>query len=153
MARILYLEDEAWQVQSTVITFIEKELGHTVSLVKSTAEARESLSTTPYDAVFLDIMLNEKGLIEFEDSGLLIAQLILAGEFAAAGNPATLPIVVASGNWDATVRDSMGRGWTVEDRARSLGISHKRFLRKPFLADEVRDILHNVLEDQGKGRA
>jgi len=147
MARILYLEDESWQVQSTVITFMEKELGHTVSLVESLAEVEEELSTTPYDAVFLDIMLDlKKGFIEFENSGLHIAQLILDGKFADAGNPSTLPIVVASGVWDATVRDSMGRGWTVEDRAHSLGISHRYFLRKPFLVDEVRKVLERVLQ-------
>jgi CheY-like chemotaxis protein len=104
MAKILYLEDEAWQVRSTVITFMEKELGHTVTLVKSIAEAKEALSNTPYDAVFLDIMLDlKKGFIEFENSGLLIAQFILDGRFADAGNLSTLPIVIASGVWDATV--------------------------------------------------
>jgi CheY-like chemotaxis protein len=151
MAKILYLEDEAWQVQSTVITFVEKELGHAVTLVKSIAEASEALSAKRYDAVFLDIMLNLKEVIEFENSGLQVAQLILDGTFADAGNPATLPIIIASGVWDATVKDSRDNRWTVEDRARALGISHRHFLRKPFLADEVREILEQSLHKNDSG--
>jgi CheY-like chemotaxis protein len=147
VANILYLEDETWQVQSTVITFLERELGHTVTLVGSTDDARKELSATPYDAVFLDIMLDlNQGTIDFEKSGLMIAQLVLNGEFEEAGNPPTLPTIIASGVWDATVKNSMGRGWTVEDRARSLGISHRYFLHKPFLIDEVRQVLEQALQ-------
>ena len=148
MARILYLEDEVWQVKGTVITFMERELGHAVTLVESIAEAKEELSTNHYDAVFLDIMLDpRKGLIEFDNSGLLIAQLILNGEFASAGNPSTLPIVIASGVWDATVRNLMGTRWTVEDLALSFGIPYQRFLRKPFLVDEVCKVLRQALRE------
>lgn len=147
MAKILYLEDEAWQVKSTVITFMERELGHQVTLVESIAQAKEKLSTTPWDVVILDIMMNlRKGLIDFEDSGLQIAQSILEGQYASAGNPADLPIIIASGVWDATVRDAAGHGWTVEDRARSLGIPRRHFLRKPFLVDEVQAVLITALE-------
>jgi DNA-binding response OmpR family regulator len=146
MAKILYLEDEVWQVQGTLINFLEKELGHRVSVVKSIAEATGALSSAPYDVVFLDIMLDfQKGSIEFDDSGLLIVQHILDGKFAEAGNPSTLPLIIASGIWDATVRDSSGRKWTVEDRASALGIKYDHFLRKPFLVDEVRNILERVL--------
>ena len=146
MAKILYLEDEAWQVKGTVITFLRKELGHEVTLVKSMSEAKEQLSTTVCDAVLLDIMLDlKRGIIEFENSGLLIAQLILDGEFADAGNPPTLPIVIASGVWDATAVDAPGRRLTVEDWAKSLGISHRFFLRKPFLSDELREVLGQAL--------
>jgi CheY-like chemotaxis protein len=150
MARILYVEDEAWQVQSTVITFIEKELEHTVILVESIAAAIEELSTTAYDAIFLDIMLNAKGVIEFENSGLLIVQLILDGEFAAAGNLPSTPIVIVSGVWDATIKDSIGTRWTVEDRAHNLGISHQYFLRKPFLVDEVSKVLDRALQESAE---
>jgi CheY-like chemotaxis protein len=147
MAKILYLEDEVWQVQGTVITFLEKELGHRVTVVKSIVEATGALSSAPYDVVFLDIMLDsQKGLIGFDDSGLLIVQHIQEGKFADAGNPSTLPIIIASGVWDATVRDSSGRKWTVEDRAGSLGISYDHFLRKPFLVDEVRKVLERALQ-------
>jgi CheY-like chemotaxis protein len=150
MAKILYLEDEAWQVKDTVITFLEKELEHSVILVKSIAEATEELSSTPFDVVFLDIMLDIKGFIKFENSGLLIAQSILEGRFADAGNPPTLPIVIASGVWDATVKDAMGRGWTVEDLARTLGIPRRYFLRKPFLVDEIRQLLAQALHKEGE---
>jgi CheY-like chemotaxis protein len=146
MAKILYLEDEPWQVQNTVVTFMEKELGHTVRLVKSIEETRRELSTRPYHVLFLDIMMDpQKGLIEFENSGLQIIQLVLENRFAQAGNPAGLPIIIASGVWDATVKDAQGRGWTVEDRARALGISYRYFLRKPFLVDEVGQVLARVL--------
>lgn len=152
MAKILYLEDEAWQVENTVITFMKKELGHTVVLVDSIEEAKKELSTTAYDAVFLDIMLDHKrGLIEFENSGLQIAQFILDSKFADAGNPATLPIIIASGVWDATVRNSRGRGWTVEDRARALGIHYRYFLRKPFLVEEVCEVLDRALQQDDEG--
>jgi CheY-like chemotaxis protein len=152
MAKILYLEDEGWQVQNTVITFMEKELGHTVKLVSSIEETTNELSTIAYDVVFLDIMLDlKKGLIEFENSGLQIIQLILADQFATAGNPSTLPIIIASGVWDATIKDSVGTGWTVEDRVRALGISYKCFLRKPFLVDEVQEVLARALNRDEEG--
>ena len=152
MAKILYLEDEAWQVRGTVVTFLEKELGHTVILAQSIAEVKEALSTAAYDAVFLDIMLDaNQGLIDFENSGLLIAQMIMGGQFAGAGNPATLPIIIASGVWDATVKDALGRGWTVEDRARNLGIPPRHFLRKPFLVDELDEVLAQALKQRDKG--
>jgi CheY-like chemotaxis protein len=148
MAKILYLEDEPWQVESTVITVMEKEFGHDVTLVKSTDEALAALSTTAYDAVFLDIMMHYKaGAIDFENSGLLVAQRILDGEFAAVGNPSTLPIVIASGVWDSTVTNATNVRWTVEDRARSLGIPSHCFLRKPFLAGEVHDVLEQALRE------
>lgn len=145
MAQILYLEDEVWQVENTVITFMQRELGHSVTLVSSIDEARQELATSTYDIVFLDIMLDPKHLIEFTNSALLILKLILDGAFIDAGNPPTVPIVIASGVWDATVRNSTGTGWTVEDLARSLGISHRFFLRKPFLGDEVQEVLERAL--------
>jgi len=149
MAAILYLEDELWQVESTVVTFMEKELRHTVTLVRSVAEAEEKLSTTPFDVVFLDIMLDlNKGIIEFENSGLQIAQFILDGKFAGAGNPATLPIIIASGVWDATVMDATGRRLPVEDWVLSLGLSQRCFLRKPFLADEMAEALGWILKKE-----
>jgi DNA-binding response OmpR family regulator len=146
MARILYLEEQAWQVDKTVIIYMERELGHVVTLVKSVDEIESELSTNSYDAVFLDIMLDRsKGIIEFENSGLLIAQRILNGKYETAGNPSTLPIVLASGVWDATIRDLAGRTWTVEDFVRHLGIPGLFYLRKPFLVDEVEEILKKVL--------
>lgn len=152
MARILYLEDEEWQVRNTVVTFIEKELAHTVVLVDSVEKARQELSTAVYDVVFLDIMMDRtKGLIEFENSGLQVAQDIMEGTFSGMGNPSTMPIVIASGVWDATVRNSTGTGWTVEDLAQALGISHRFFLRKPFLVDEVSAVLERALP-KGLGR-
>ncbi len=87
----------------------------------------------------------KRGIIEFENSGLLIAQLILDGKFADVGNPPTFPIVIASGVWDATAVDTTGRRLTVEDWAKSLGLSHRYFLRKPFLADELREVLERAL--------
>lgn len=147
MAKILYLEDEVWQVQGTVITFLEKELGHSVTIVKSINEAMKALSSTQYDVVLLDIMLDSKqGLIEFDNSGLLLVQDILDSKFADAGNPSTIPIIIASGVWDATVKDSSGERWTVEERTSSLGIKYDHFLRKPFLVDEVRNVLERALQ-------
>ena len=98
MGRILYVEDEPWQVKNTVITIIERELKHTVVLVGSVAEAKEALSKTPYDVIFLDVMLDRtQGVIEMENSGLGIAKMILSGTFTSAGNPSSLPIIIASG--------------------------------------------------------
>ena len=151
MANILYLEDEQWQVQGTVITFIERELGHAVSHVQSVANAETALMTDRYDVVFLDVMMDpHQGLIEFENSGLQIAQFILAGKYTAAGNPPTIPIVIASGVLDATVEDATGARSTVEGRALALGISERGFLRKPFLVDEIRDVLEWALEQGGR---
>lgn len=145
--KILYLEDEAWQIEDTVVTFVEKELGHIVIVVRSAEEAKSELSRIPYDVVFLDIMMDSsRGQIDFDASGLQVAQWILEGQFGNAGNPPSLPIVIASGVWDATVKDVNGRGWTVEDRAHALGISQRSFLRKPFLVDEVREVLSQVLQ-------
>jgi CheY-like chemotaxis protein len=152
MANILYLEDEAWQVESTVIVFVERELGHTVTLTETISGAREQLSNRSFDVVFLDVMVDmAKGHIELENSGLKIAQEILDGEFAGAGNPPTMPIIIASGVWDATVKDAGGTGWTVEDRAHALGISQRHFLRKPFLADEVDSTLKEALKPGPQG--
>jgi hypothetical protein len=149
MASILYLEDESWQVESTVITFIEKELGHEVMLVRSVAEAKAQLSTTPFNVVFLDVMLDlDRGLIEFENSGLQIGKLILDGTFADAGNPTTLPTVIASGVWDATAVDKAGTRLTVEDWVLSLGLQRQCFLRKPFLVDEMREVLEWALSKE-----
>lgn len=146
MANVLYLEDEIWQVESTVVIFMERELGHSVVLTKSIAETREQLSSHSFDVVILDILVDmTRGQIELENSGLMIAQQLLEEEFASAGNPSTLPIIIASGVWDATVRDSSGTGLTVEDRADALGISQALFLRKPFLAEEVGKVLDEAL--------
>lgn len=147
MAKILYLEDERWQVQGTVITFIEKELGHDVNLVTTVAEAQEALSIITYDIVFLDIMMDPtQGSIEFENSGLLIAQSILEDKFAEAGNPSSLPIVIASGVWDATVNNTTHKGLVVTDYAQRLEIPEEHFLHKPFTADEVQTILVLALQ-------
>jgi len=146
VCRILYVEDEPWQVKNTVITVIEKELQYTVDLAGSVTDAKEALSTTKYDVVFLDVMLDRtKGVIELENSGLSIARMILGGIFAAAGNPPTLPIIIASGVWDTTVHDEDGNRWVVEDIAKSLGIPRDNFLRKPFLSDEVQKMLKSLV--------
>lgn len=146
MTKILYLEDEMWQVENTIITFMRKELGLTVDLVTTTDEAIKELSTNVYDAVFLDVMLDlTSGSIKYNNSGLLIAKLILDGEFIDSGNPTNIPIIIASGVWDTTVTDQNGSEFTVEDRARSLGIPYSYFLRKPFLVDEVKTILQKAL--------
>lgn len=145
MAKLLYLEDEIWQVKGTVIVFIQKELRHSVTLVNTNEQAIRELNSTKYDAVLLDIMMVlNKGAIQFENSGLYIAQLIIDGRFNKAGNPSDLPLIVASGVWDTTIKDEHGSRWTVEDLAKSMGISHNFFLRKPFLVDEVRDVLSNA---------
>lgn len=146
MGRILYVEDEPWQVKNTVITIIERELKHTVVLVGSVAEAKEALSKTPYDVIFLDVMLDRtQGVIEMENSGLGIAKMILSGTFTSAGNPSSLPIIIASGVWDTTVHDEAGNRWVVEDIAKALGIPRRNFLRKPFLVDEVQEILKSFV--------
>jgi CheY-like chemotaxis protein len=148
MAKILYLEDEAWQVQSTVTTFMERELGHTVKLVLSVEDARRALSTETYDIVFLDIMLDpNRAPIEYEHSGFYLLALIQGGEFEQVGNPSGLPVVIASGVWDATMRTPDGTVSTVEDRAAQFGIPSERFLRKPFLVDEVREVIELALEE------
>ncbi len=146
MAKILYLEDAKWQVEGTVVTYMEKELKHAVTLVASIDEAVEELSTSSYDVVFLDIMMDDWG-IEFEDSGLRVAERIREGEFAEHGNPAPLPIVIASGVWDATVKDTAtGTRRTVKDRALALGIPETHFLYKPFVADEIQQVLWACLD-------
>lgn len=146
MCRILYVEDESWQVKNTVITVIERELQYTVDLAGSVAEATAMLSTNRYDVVFLDVMLDKtKGVIEFENSGLGIARMVLKGTFTDAGNPSTLPIIIASGVWDTTVHDEEKNRWVVEDFAKSLGIPRANFLRKPFLVDEVQEILKSLV--------
>jgi len=149
MARILYLEDQPRQVRGTVVTFIEVELNHQVELVTSLAEAETALSRDPYDAVMVDILLDaQRGLIQFENSGLALVRHLLEGEFTAAGNPVTTPIIIASANWDATIVDDSGRRSTVEDLAQDMGISPRNFLRKPFLAEEILQLLRWVLDEE-----
>lgn len=146
MCKILYVEDEPWQVKNTVITVIEKELHYAVDLASSVTDAKVMLSTNQYDVVFLDVMLDKtKGVIKSENSGLGVAKMILSGTFTDAGNSPALPIIIASGVWDTTVQDEEGNRWKVEDFAKSLGIPRTNFLRKPFLVDEVREILKSLV--------
>lgn len=146
MANILYLEDEPWQVEGTVTTLMEVEFGHQVTVVNSLEEAEAALSAREYDAVFLDIMLSSRsGMINFNDSGLRLAQLTQMGAFEHAGNTAALPIVIASGVWDATVQEPGGGRLSLEACVLSMGIPGRSFLRKPFLAEELALALQSVL--------
>jgi CheY-like chemotaxis protein len=148
MGRILYLENQAVLVKGTVATFITRKLKHQVDLVVSLAEAQAELAHTKYDAVLIDILLDSRsGLIRFEESGLALAEQLLAGEYTAAGNPAATPIIIASGNWDATVVDQSGQRSTVEERAWDMGIPKRNFFRKPFLTEEIIQLLRWLLDE------
>jgi CheY-like chemotaxis protein len=142
MATILYLEDEVWQVEGTVLTILEKKLGHKVTLVKSVEEATIQLSAVQFDVIVLDVMMDPRqGYIELEKSGLQIALQILNGEYSPAGNPPTMRMIVASGVWDATVQDASGTRWTVEEYVHSIGIPQGCSLRKPFLVKEIDKVM------------
>jgi hypothetical protein len=147
------VEDEAWQVEHTVLIVMEKELGHEIVLVQSIEEAERSLRSEPFDFVFIDVMLKPtKGVIELEKSGLQIAQRILDNVFANAGNPSSLPVIVASGVWDATIRDQAGDSLVVRDKALSMGIPEACFLRKPFLVEEVEELLEVCRRRRGESQ-
>lgn len=146
MAIFLYLEDEAWQVDGTVLKVILREYGHQFELVLSLEEARSRLQSHRYDGVWLDVGLNlEHGQIEFERSGLALMKQILDGEFEAAGNSSQMLVVVASGVWDTTVKGGDHSGATVETIVSALGVPPQFYLRKPFLVDELFEVVNSAL--------
>lgn len=151
MAKILYLEDEKWQVEGTVITIMEKEYGHDVTLVQTVEIAHQNLMDTSYDIVILDIMTNSiKGIIDFDESGFKIAKLLLDGKYEESGNSPETPIVIASGVWDMTIREANGDEKTVLAKAREMGIKNKMFLRKPFTVDELEAIFNLIILGEHK---
>jgi CheY-like chemotaxis protein len=146
MANLLYLDDEPWQLENTVLTFLRKELGHSITMTKSIQEADHALSSATYDIACLDIMMDSNmGSIQFEESGLKIAQWIMSGKYTHVGNGPELPIIIASGFWDITVKNLEETKGTVEEYATSLGIPKDSLLRKPFLADEIENVITRAL--------
>lgn len=145
MAKILYLEDQTWQVLGTVITYLEKGLKHEVKLVNTVSDAETELTSDVYDVIIVDIMMNQIGAIRFEESSFRLIQEILDNAFTDFGNSSETPIVIASGVWDATVTDKGEQRSTVRDLAQSFGIPQDNYLFKPFSADEIQRTLDTIL--------
>src|SRR4051794_19636544 len=104
MASILYLEDEDWQIDGSLLTVLRDEFHHKVMMCTSVAKARELIRSTRYDAFVVDIMMDPLIPVSYPETPFPLLEEILAGAFVQAGNRADLPIIIVSGVLDMEMR-------------------------------------------------
>lgn len=145
MARLLYVEDEAWQIDDTLIPILEDEFHHSVRHCASIAEADKRLGSDLFDVVILDIMMDASRPIRFEDSAFNLLDRIRSGQYSAAGNSAHMPVIVASGVWDMVMTWKDGSRIRVADAMQRMGLTEDRCLHKPFQEDDLNALIARIL--------
>ncbi len=150
--RVLYVEDEAWQVEGTVTTVLEIELGADVTVVGSAYEARMALRRGPFDVIVLDVMMDPRKALRLRETSLWLAKQVRDGSL---GRNRTTPIVLATGVWDLpmTVQREGGalEQTRVGEEARRLLGEDLAYLSKPYtggqLASKIREVLRSREQD------
>jgi len=150
--RILYVEDEGFQVRGTIDRALEIELGASVTLARSVAEARKRLQTEDFDVVILDIMMDPLHPVTVGGSSLALLD-DLRGECGAEAPASRIPIVFATAVWDLplpvpTTGGKMQRATVGSYVADRLGDEEPIRVEKPFTGTELVKAVRKVLDRQ-----
>jgi hypothetical protein len=157
--RLLYVEDESFQVGRAMMAVLRAELGAEVKVANTVEAARDLLMKTPFEAVILDVSADPGRPIVPPESFLVLAAELREGRYGVV-NPAGSPLVFATAVWDlpVVVETERAQAWTyggrtVKDVACSiLGSEKPIVLQKPFLgthlAKRIREAIGNAQQEK-----
>lgn len=150
MARILYVEDDVWQVKPT-IAVLKAEYGHEIVLQTGIDNATDALTREPFDIVLFDVMLNGGKPITFAESAFELLRQIRSGAFSSASNGSDLPVIFATGVADMSMTWQDGSRVKVREGMTRMGVATGSVLIKPYTADEVHElVLRLTLNEEGE---
>ena len=147
MAKILYLEDEKWQIEHSVCTRLEIEFGHEITIVKNLKDAIAILNHVDFDVIIVDIMLNPRNPITYETSGFALLSRLLKEDSGKGTNALKYRVVVATGVLDKSATSLDGSRISVANGLAALGIADKQCVKKPFSAEELNDAISIALHN------
>ena len=150
MQSILYLEDEPWQVDGTVVSVLRIEYAYQVKVVASADKAEAELQKSKYDALVVDIMLDPNKPISYQKSAFEMLGRIKEGVFAPFGNEVSVPVVIASGVLDAVVTWLDGERIKVREGLSRIGIASECCIAKPFTAEELHMAIQSAIANSGR---
>ncbi len=114
---ILLIVDDEWSILQTTSIAL-KSMGHRVHIAENRSQARKVINEEPIDAMFLDIMLGHENGIDF------------LNELKTEGN--TVPVIMFTAHS------------TIELAVQSMKLGAYDFIQKPFLPDEIRQMLDKL---------
>lgn len=144
MAYILFMEDEGWQTNPT-INVLRTEYGHKLTFCSTIEEADKILRKQSFEVFIGDIMMDPDGPITYETSAFVIIDDIRKGVYTKYGNPANMPIIVATGVSAMEMKWKDGDRIKVNDAISRAGIPEDCCIDKPYLAQDLANIIDRVL--------